>query len=230
MEAGKAGRLEILVQDDASDTFRANELIGMPIGQPAAAQRNPANIGFAGTCNAGAARATKDILLFLNQDTAAHPGWFEPLMEMFDDLRIGIVGPKLIFPLNTIQSCGGKYDGGKGPYHRYLGWAADDWRVNRRERVSWTTGAALAVRRELFTHVGGFDTGYERGYFEDVDLCEAVKSLGYEIWYCPAAVFEHAAGSGGGVPAHIFKSNSMRFHRRWDARIAPDTPIVHVNY
>jgi O-antigen biosynthesis protein len=212
--------------------------------EPALAQRNPINLGFAGNCNAGAMRARGDVLLFLNQDTAARDGWFEPMMSMFEDQRVGIVGPKLVVPLpdmshqqsnpggkiDTIQSCGGLYGGNKGPFHRYLGWSADDWRVNERERVSWMTGAALAIRRDLFFKVGGFDVDYVRGYFEDVDLCEKVKEAGFEVWYCPEAVFEHSVGSSGGVPQHIFKANSMRFHAKWDAKIKPDTQVSYVAY
>lgn len=232
-EHGRVGRLEVIVQDDSSPDFNIADVVG----PPAFVARNERNQGFAGNCNAGAMRARADILLFLNQDTKARPGWFEPLLAIFADPKVGSVGPKLVFgtnphgnPDDSIQSCGGLYDGGKGPFHRYLGFAADDWRVNEREPVSWTTGAALAIRRELFMQVGGFDVGYERGYFEDVDLCEKVKAAGFEIWYCPEATFEHSVGSTGGVPGHIFKANSMRFHEKWNDRIKPDTNIVHVNY
>jgi GT2 family glycosyltransferase len=132
--------------------------------------------------------------------------------------------------MDFIQSCGGLYGGNKGPFHRMLGWSHDDWRVNISEQVSWTTGAALAIRRSTFEQVGGFDVGYVRGYFEDVDLCEAVKALGLKVWYQPRSVFEHRVGSSGGVPADIFKRNSFRFHDKWDAKIKPDTSISYVNF
>lgn len=230
-QAGSDRRLEILVQDDASPDLDLTELIG----PPANTARNANNLGFAGNCNAGAARAGGDILLFLNQDTIARPGWFEPLMAAFDDPAVGVVGPKLVFlgkdgQPDTIQSCGGLYGGNKGPFHRFLGWAADDWRVNEPGFVSWTTGAALAIRRELFWSVSGFDVGYERGYFEDVDLCEAAKKAGAKVRYEPRAVFEHQVGASGGVAPHIFKANSRRFHTKWDAAITPDTPVLMVDY
>lgn len=223
---GQQNRLEIIVQDDASPDFDITQVL---VGEPALPQRNPINLGFSGNCNAGAARSHGDILLFLNQDTAARDGWFDPLINMFDDSKVGIVGPKLVTG-DAIQSCGGLYGGNKGPYHRWLGWSPDDWRVNVTEPVSWVTGAALAIRRDLFVQVGGFDVGYVRGYFEDVDLCEAAKAQGFEVWYCPESVFEHRGGVSGGVPSNIFKANSFRFHEKWDARITPDTPIVHVPY
>ena len=78
--------------------------------------------------------------------------------------------------------------------------------------------------------VNGFDPAYKRGYFEDVDLCEKAKARGYEIRYRPESSFEHSVGTSGGIPAHIFKENSMLFHSRWDSRIKPDTNFIHVNY
>lgn len=232
-DLGQMGRLEILVQDDASSNGDLKDIVGAPV----AVARNERNLGFAGNCNAGAARAQGDVLLFLNQDTRARAGWWAPLLAAFDNLAVGVVGPKLVFGENphgvqeeSVQSCGGLFDAGKGPFHRWLGWAADDWRVNVPERVSWTTGAALAVRRELFAKVGGFDEGYVRGYFEDVDLSMKVRAAGAEVWYEPRAVFEHQVGSTGGVAPHIFKANSLRFHAKWDAVIVPDTNVVHVNY
>ena len=244
---GQAGKLEILVQDDCSDTFDVMEVLP-PVFCPA---RNAERLGFAGNCNAGAARARGDILLFLNQDTKARDGWVAPLLNLFEtNPKVGIVGPKLINgdphvekwfcpPGNSvihqeggyiIQSCGGLYDTHGGPYHRYPGFAADDWRVNICERISWTTGAALAIRRNLFNACMGFDVAYEIGYFEDVDLCEKAKRFGYEVWYQPESVFEHKAGSTGGIPPHIFRQNSLLFHSRWDKAIVPDTTAVMVNY
>jgi len=105
MEAGRAGRLQLIVQDDCSDQFDVMECVGLPIE----AERNAVNLGFAGNCNAGAKRAKGDVLFFLNQDTRALNDWFAPLMSMFDDPNVGIVGPKLVSKFGgeeySIQSC-----------------------------------------------------------------------------------------------------------------------------
>lgn len=159
-------------------------------------------------------------------------------MDSFSDPAVGIVGPKLIFkrPLpdgkteDLIQSCGGLFDATRGPFHRYIGFNADYWLVNQPEEVSWTTGAALAVRRELFYKVGGLSLDYQPAYFEDTDLCMRVRELGSKVFYQPGCVFEHEAGTSGGIPAHLFKANSLKFHKRWDEKIKPDVNVQHVNY
>lgn len=228
-KAGALGKLQLIIQDDASPE---------PLPEPFPygmfeVERNPQNLGFAGNCNAGAARAKGDVILFLNQDTYALNEWFEPLLAAFADERVGIVGPKLVLHdaegKEVIQSCGGIFDARRGPYHRFLGFAEDYWLCNQPETVSWITGAALAVRRELFAQVGGFSLAYGRGYFEDVDLCMKVKQAGYSIFYEPRAKFYHSVASTGGIPADEFRRNVLTFHTLWDAHIEPDVSVVMGN-
>ena len=155
------------------------------------------------------------------------------------------MGPRLLFPPNaegkfTIQSAGGLYDVGKGPFHRFLGWQADDPHVTKTEKVQWVTGAAFMTPRELFYHVGGFDEAYGRGYFEECDYCERVKALGYGIWYCPESTMVHYTGTSmtaaSKTPAQIqaatrsFRENSWRFHAAHDAHLKPDTTLQWVSY
>lgn len=229
-------RTEILIQDDASPDCDLTQFMRFP---PFKAVRNPANVGFSGTVNAAAARAQGEYLLMLNQDTEAiKPGWADAMLTLFNNPAVGIVGPKLIFPPTpdipdgAIQSAGGLFDGGKGPFHRYLGWRnVFDWRVCKTEKVSWITGAALMISREDFMKCGGLDSAtYIHGYFEDVDLCMKVRlDLGKEIWYQPDATLFHEVGSSGGNPDN-FMANSRRFHERWNDKIVPDTMMVYVNY
>lgn len=211
------GTVEVLVQDDASrfDVFE--------IGPPwVLAERNPHPLGFPANCNAGTRRASGEILLFLNQDATALPGWIEALRAAFQDPRVGIVGPKILFGKNdhgqpewTVQSAGGFYDRDGRPQHRYLGYHGDDPRVNEELEVAWTTGAVLAIRRFLFDALGGFDAGYEKGYFEDVDLCERAKERGFQVLYHPKITFTHSVASTGGIPRETFTKNMQRFIQRW---------------
>ncbi len=231
-----SSRTEILLQDDACPDYDLTQMWGFP---PFKIERNPVNVGFAQTINNAATRAQGDYLLLLNQDVEAlTPNWADAMLTMFTNPDVGIVGPKLLFPPTpaipegAIQSCGGLFDGGRGPYHRNLGWVGiHDRRVATTQKVSWITGAALMISRDDFWRAGGLDAAtYTRGYFEDVDICMRVRfDLHKEIWYCGDATLTHDPGSTGGNPGD-FMNNSRKFHQRWDDRIVPDSPIVFVNY
>lgn len=221
--------VEVLVQDDCSPDYNLTETPLPPGSYPA---RNEQNLGFAGNCNAGAQRARGEFLLFVNQDIqATQVGWVDAMLAVFEkDEAVGVVGPRLVFPDGRVQSVGGLFDAGRGPYHRFFGWEdAFDRRVSITEKVSWTTGACLMIRTADFWECGWFRGDiYERGYFEDVHLCMEMTQRDKEIWYCAEATLVHEAGSTGGNPH--FNQNSARFHQIWDKHIEPDSPYMFVNY
>ena len=173
--------MEVILSDDASTEFNLLEMFQ----QPWIVQRNQSNLGFAGNCNVAAKRASAPYLCFVNSDIEGHPhSSIGNMIKAFDSLpNIGVVGPKLLFPQGTVQSCGGYYDVGKGPYHRYLNFQSDYDPACTSGVVPWITGALMMTPRSLFQQLGGFDEGYKRGYFEDVDYCERVKQAGFCVWY-----------------------------------------------
>jgi GT2 family glycosyltransferase len=65
----------------------------------------------------------------------------------------------------------------------------------------------------LFQHLGGFDEGYERAYFEDADLCLRAREAGARIRYQPTCTLLHSVGSTGGSP--YFMKNARRFKQTW---------------
>lgn len=223
---------EYIVQDDCGQYPADVRLCFHPA--QASIDVNAHNLGFAGNCNAGAARASGDVLFFVNQDVFAvmpqSQNWDAAILRQFafdDSDKVGIVGARLLFPDGSIQSAGGIYDAKCQPIHRCIGYSDPNYHeVATPRSVSWVTGAALAIRRDVFEKVGGFDTGYTGGYFEDVDLCERVKAEGYTVHYEPGCTLIHEVGSTGGNPR--FNDNARRFRERWvDAgKIKPDDNAV----
>ncbi len=68
-------------------------------------------------------------------------------------------------------------------------WPHDSARI-----VPWVKGAVLAIRREAFKAVGGFDESFFM-YFEDADLCCRMKKAGWEIHFTPVTTVIHVGGA-----------------------------------
>lgn len=215
------------VQDDASPDVDFRKCVPPMV---ASTSRNEANQGFAGNCNAGAGAVLesgiRDVLFFVNQDVYAtmewSQGWDFALLRAFADPTVGIVGARLLFPNGSIQSAGGVFDQRGQPMHRCLGWS-DPHACDTSSEVEWTTGAALAIRADLFQQLGGFDERYARGYFEDVALCLKARELGYRVRYEPGCTLMHRVGSTGGSPS--FLRNALRFKQEFvdSGRVKPGT-------
>jgi len=173
--------------------------------------RNPQNRGFAVACNQGAAAAHAAHLVFLNNDTEVQAGWLEPLVARLNR-GAGIVGSLLRYPSGTVQHAG-------VALHRDP--AGVLVAENRRGdyspgRVEAVTGACLAIRRDLFWQLGGFDTGYHNGY-EDVDLCLTARAAGHTVVFEPASVVVHHESASGPARWTHVRQNVARLQQRWAA-------------
>ena len=193
---------EVIVVDDAS-TDETAELIQSWSRRDKRFRRlrNRKNSGFVRSCNRGAKAATGEILVFLNNDTLLLPGWLPPLWRIFrDHADAGAVGGRLVFPNGTLQEAGGVVfcDGsaanfGRGDYDV----EAPDYGYVR--EVDYCSAALLATRRAIFQALGGFETRYQPGYYEDVDYCFKLRSNGYQVYYQPESTIVHQEGATGGT-------------------------------
>ena len=180
---------EIVVVDDGSTDTTAQVL--MDRADRVRVVRHEQNLGFARACNDGAAVATGEWLLFLNNDTLPQAGWLDALLRYASSgERIGLVGSKLVFPNDTIQHAGIVFDRDLTPRHIYAGFRADHPAVSKSREFQVVTGACALIRRALFDEVGGFDADFVNGY-EDMDLCLRLRRLGYGVHYCHESVVDH---------------------------------------
>ena len=103
-----------------------------------------------------------------------------------------------------------------------------------REALGCVTGAVLAIRRELFERLNGFDESL-RDSLQDVDLCLRAQDGDDEIVFNPRAVLVHAESAsiaeGLGDAATLARRTEQHaaFLRRWGARIAHD-PFHNANF
>lgn len=63
--------------------------------------------------------------------------------------------------------------------------------------TSWSSGAAFAIRRDIFERMQGFDDAIFM-YAEDVDLSWRIRSFGYKLKYVPKAVIKHYSYQNAG--------------------------------
>jgi GT2 family glycosyltransferase len=88
------------------------------------------------------------------------------------------------------------------------------------------TGACLAMRRAQFDEVGGWDTGYLIGDFEDSDLCLKLRSAGWDIAYEPAVQLVHLARQSfkmlgeDDYRTRVVIHNAVRHQSRWESLLA----------
>lgn len=203
---------EVIVVDNASGDGSA-DLVAARYPQ-VRLLRQPTNLGFGGGCNAGLAQARGDVLALLNQDTEVRPGWLAALVDALRaDPAIGIAGSKALYPDGTIQHAGGRIDAqGNGSHLGYR--QPDQGQYDRPADVDYVTGASLALHRDLYDTVGGFDEGFGRAYCEDVDLCLRARAVGRRVVYLPYSVLVHHEESRAAAPGYeamlLYQRNRLR--------------------
>lgn len=180
---------ELIVVDNAStdDTAAVSAALS-PVVRVIRAGRN---LGFAGGVNLGASAATADLLLLLNPDAVVQPG-------SIDALRAAAVAhPRWGAWQALVTLPGGERVNTAGNVVHYLGFGwAGRWEepvaavAPDAAEVGFGSGAALVVRRDAWTALGGFEPRYFM-YGEDLDLCLRLRLAGWGVGLVPAARVEH---------------------------------------
>ncbi len=198
-------------------------------GQSAAVRTSDSNLS-ADQSPRPAAKAR--LIYFLNPDTELLPGSLWALYNgINEDETIGAIGPQLRYTDGVLQSSRRRFPGlltgffestwleqiwPCNPWTRSYHLA--DWPADARQDVDWLVGAALLVRGEVLTALGGFDPQFFM-YSEETDLCRRIKRAGWRVVYDPGAIVIHAEGrSSGQVSAQrhiLFNRSKVRYARKW---------------
>ena len=213
---------QIVVVDDASTDDTRAVLRRWATDPRITILRLKTNRGFIAACNAGAKAATGKYLVFLNNDTEPSAGWLTALLRTFITFPdAGAVGGKLVLPGGELQEAGGVIfsDGSAANFAR----GERDLQaplINYVREVDYCSGALLATPRALFDEIGGFDELYKPAYYEDVDYCFRVRSMGRGVYYQPASrVLHREGGTCGTDVARGIKRyqvlNQRKFAARW---------------
>jgi GT2 family glycosyltransferase/glycosyltransferase involved in cell wall biosynthesis len=225
---GAQAPFEVIVVDDASPDDSAAKLAQV---EGLRLLHNQTNLGFIGSCNAGAAAARGEFLLFLNNDTQVTPDWLDALLRCFAERTdCGIAGSRLVYPDGRLQEAGGLVfaDGSCWTTGRFEPRDAPAFRFRR--ETDYVSGAALMVRREVFRRISGFDPRYQPAYYEDTDLAFAVRQLGLRAYYEPTSTVIHCEGitSGTDLASGIKRHqliNQLKFVDKWTSELPAQPPV-----
>lgn len=144
------------------------------------------NWGFGRANNIGCAQGSSDIVCFFNIDTQLYTDTMIKLMEdIHASGRDTVLWELRQFPYEHPKL----YD------------------VLTHE-TGWSSGAAFAVRRDIYEQAGGFDEEIFL-YAEDVDLSWRIRSFGYHLKYVPDAVICHHAYDSAGTVKPAQHVNSV---------------------
>jgi GT2 family glycosyltransferase len=225
---GVAEGTEVVVVDDASPDGTGDMLAEMvKQGANFRLARHQRNVGFAASCNDGAALSTGAYVVFLNSDTVPRAGWLDALTHHADTHPVaGAVGAKLLSLDGRIQHAGVVIGQDRNPHHLYAGFPADHPAVSRTRRFQVVTAACILVPADRFATLGGFDTSFHNGH-EDVDLCLRLGAAGYEVWYCADSVLVHLESVSRDPRSADASANGRLYRDRWASTVVPDDLLYY---
>lgn len=164
------------------------------------------NYGYTGGNNRAATFAEKEILIFLNNDVSVDPNWLYGINEVLtSNENIGAVQPKI---LSYKEPEYFEYAGAAGGFLDRLGYPfcrgrlldsfeKDEGQYDTTIDISWASGAALVIRKDIFESLEGFDEDFQF-HMEEIDLCWRTLNAGYKIVYTPNSIVYHLGG--GSLP------------------------------
>lgn len=157
------------------------------------------NHGFVASVNMAARAARGRFIVLLNNDTQPAPEFLAELAKTIcSHPRAGIVAAKLLLfdERDRIHTAGDMMGRDGIPRNRGV-WAIDSGQFDNSDEVFGGCGGAMAMRRELWEALHGFDEEFWM-YIEDVDLSFRAQLLGWQTAFAPAARVYHKLGGSGG--------------------------------
>jgi GT2 family glycosyltransferase/glycosyltransferase involved in cell wall biosynthesis len=181
-------RLEIVVVENGSGDESLSRLRGL--GSRIRLVESADNLGFAAGCNLGVARASGEVVAFLNNDARPDRDWISAAMSRFGDLRVAAVASRVLdWEGKRVDYAGAALAWFGMGYKPHVG-QPEPRAAHEARDVLFGTGAAMFVKREVFDRLGGFDPSYFM-FYEDVDFGWRLNLLGWRFVYEPASVAFH---------------------------------------
>lgn len=155
-------------------------------------------LGVARARNFGAARTSGDVLVFADAHIRVEEGWWRPLLDILENPKAGAASPAI-----THLSASSHIGYGlsfKGP-DLSVAWLPK--KSDRPFPVPIIPGCCLAMRRDTFSSIGGWDDGLMHRGGVDNELSVRMWTLGYDLYIAPSTLC-----------CHLFRTRSP-YHVGW---------------
>lgn len=174
-------RFEVIVVADGDGLAVAR---GVPMAERLVLlEQEAANISAAR--NAGIAAAAGEVVAFIDDDAVPEPGWAEALLGAFETSdTAAVTGP--VIGRNGFSLQWGRMAVDAQGRDRWLG----EGEAPAPGEALKLHGTNMALRREVLTRTGGFDTGFAF-YLDETDLALRLARAGLGLVYLPDAVVHH---------------------------------------
>jgi len=192
----------------------------------------PGKFSYSRINNEAVKQTTSEILLFMNNDIEIlHEGWMSEMVSQVVQRNVAAVGARLWYPNKTLQHAGVIVGLGGIAGHHFGNSPRGGMEYFARnvlaQNLSAVTAACMAVRRECFTEVGGFDEVNLPIQYNDVDLCLKLREAGYDIVWTPYADLLHHESMSRGYNVtpeqlEVFEREKAYFKKRWAKWIEHD--------
>ncbi len=149
------------------------------------------NAGFGAGCAAGMAATSAEVVAFLNPDAVPQPGWLGPLAAAVREPGVGaaMATVELAERPRHFNTSGGALHFAGLAWVSDLGEPIPDWEAGL-PRVPFPSGAAFAMRRDVWAAIGGMRTDFHI-YHEDTDLGWRLAMRGLRTVRAPRARVAH---------------------------------------
>jgi glycosyltransferase involved in cell wall biosynthesis len=95
-------------------------------------------------------------------------------------------------------------------------------------QVDYGSACSLLVRRATWEAVAGADPQYHPAYYEDVDLCLAIRARGQQVLFEPRSRVRHheSASSDSAFKSFLFRRNQRRLQEKWASDLLFQEPAA----
>jgi GT2 family glycosyltransferase len=180
------------------------------------------NLGFSAGMNWGASQSNGKWILLVNSDTIFLKNSLSILTEKIKRLAddIGMIGP-ITNSAGTAQnySLNGGIDdilsAGADLQRRVTDLLIPAYRLDF---------FCVAIRRDLWTRLGGLDTSFGLGYYEDVDFSLKARALGFRLMICEDVFVYHKGSATFSEYSHrgaLIKRNKKILRKRHPSSALP---------